>query len=172
MFGLVANNILRFVFLVLFQAVILNNIELGGYVNPYLYILFILWLPFEMQIWLTLLLGFLLGFFMDLFTGTFGLHISACVFLAYCRSFVLKVLAPREGYEFGLRPNIQDMGIPWFIAYSGILIILHHSALFFMEAFRFGEFFYTLFRVFLSSIPTFVLVTLCQFFTYKEKSRL
>lgn len=171
MFSIVANNGLRFVFLILFQAVILNNIELGGYINPYLYILFILWLPFEMQLWVTLLLGFSLGFCMDIFTGTFGLHIAACVFLAYCRAFVLKLLAPREGYEFGLRPNIQDMGIAWFVTYSGIMIFMHHGALFYIEAFRFSEFFPTLLRVILSSVFTFILVTLSQFLTYKEKSR-
>ncbi len=171
MSGLIANNALRFIFLILFQALILNNIELGGYVNPYLYILFILWLPFEMQLWVTLLLGFLLGFFMDVFTGTMGLHIAASVFLAYCRAFVLKILAPREGYEFGLRPNIQDMGVPWFVTYSGIMIFLHHGALIFVEAFRFSEFFHTLLRVFLSSIFTFILVTLSQFLIYREKAR-
>lgn len=144
---------------------------MGGYVNPYLYIIFILWLPFEMQLWLTLLLAFLLGFFMDIFTATLGLHIAASVFLAYCRAFVLKILSPREGYEFGLRPNMQDMGIPWFVTYSGIMIFLHHSALFFIEAFRFNEFFHTLLRVFLSSVFTFILITLTQFLTYREKAR-
>ena len=171
MFGIIANNALRFIFLILFQALILNNIELGGYVNPYLYILFILWLPFEMQLWVTLLLGFLLGFFMDVFTGTLGLHIAASVFLAYCRAFLLKILAPREGYEFGLRPNIQDMGVPWFLTYSAIMIFLHHGALFFVEAFRFSEFFHTLLRLFLSSIFTFILATLSQFLIYREKAR-
>ncbi len=168
---MIASNIIRFVFLILFQALILNNIELGGYINPYLYILFILWLPFEMPLWLTLLLGFALGFCMDIFTGTFGLHIASSVFTAYCRAFVLKILSPREGYEFGLRPNIQDMGVAWFVTYSGIMIFLHHCALFYIEAFRFSEFFATLLRVFLSSLFTFVLVTLSQFLTYKEKER-
>ena len=150
---------------------ILNNIELGGHINPYLYILFIFWLPFEMSPWITLLLGFLLGFFVDMFTGTFGLHTAATLFLTYCRPFVLKLLSPREGYEFGLRPNIQDMGLNWFLTYSGILIFLHHSALFYLEAFRFSEFFSILLRVFLSSVFTLVLVTLSQFLTYREKGR-
>lgn len=149
----------------------MNNIELGGYINPYLYILFILWLPFEMPLYITLLLGFALGFCMDIFTGTFGLHIAASVFTAYCRAFVLKILSPREGYEYGLRPNIQDMGIAWFVTYSGVMIFLHHTALFYIEAFRISEFFHTLLRVFLSAIFTFALVTLSQFLTYKEKKR-
>ncbi len=171
MFSQVANSILRFVFLILLQALVLNNIGLGGYINPYLYILFILWLPFEMQPWITLLLGFMLGFFMDVFTGTPGLHISACVFLSYSRAFILKLLSPREGYEFGLRPNIQEMGLAWFVTYSGIMIFIHHFVFFYFEAFSFNEFFHTLLRIIVSSIFTFILVTLSQFLTYKEKSR-
>lgn len=171
MVGIVANSAFRLIFLILLQALVLNNVELGGYINPYLYILFILWLPFEMQLWITLLLGFVLGFCMDIFTGTFGLHMVASVMLAYCRAFVLKIFAPREGYEFGLRPNIQDMGIPWFVTYSGILIFIHHTTLFYVETFRLSEFFPTLLRVLLSSIFTFVLVTISQFLTYKEKAR-
>ena len=169
--SIVVNHIIRFIFLILFQTLILNNIELGGYINPYLYILFILWLPFEMPLYITLLLGFALGFCMDIFTGTFGLHIAASVFTAYCRAFVLKTLSPREGYEFGLRPNIQDMGLAWFVTYSGVMIFLHHTFLFYVEAFRFSEFFHTLLRVFLSSVFTFLLITLSQFLTYKEKAR-
>lgn len=171
MFSFITNNAIRFVFLVLLQVLILNKIELSGYINPYLYIVFILWLPFEMQLWISLLLGLFLGFCIDIFTGTFGLHMAASVFMAYCRAFVLKVLAPREGYEFGLRANIQDMGFPWFLTFSGILVLMHHSALFYVEAFRISEFFSTLLRVFISSIFTLVLVFIGQFFTYKEKTR-
>ena len=44
-------NIIRFVFLVLLQVLILNNIQFSGYINPYFYIYFILLLPFDTPRW-------------------------------------------------------------------------------------------------------------------------
>ena len=49
------------ILLVLFQGLILNNIEFGGYIVPFLYVVFILALPFETPNWLVLLIGFGLG---------------------------------------------------------------------------------------------------------------
>ena len=55
------SKVLRYTFqfflLVLFQGLILNNIELGGYINPYLYVLFILILPIDTNKWIVLGLG-------------------------------------------------------------------------------------------------------------------
>ena len=36
-----------FIVLVLIQVLILNNIQFSGYINPFLYVLFILLLPFQ-----------------------------------------------------------------------------------------------------------------------------
>ena len=75
------NNILkhsvRFVFLVLLQVLILNNIQLNGFINPYLYILFIIMLPFEIPVWLLMLLAFVMGISIDMFLNTMGIHVCA-----------------------------------------------------------------------------------------------
>lgn len=167
--NLILNNIFRFLFLVLFQVLVLNNIQLSGYINPYLYVLFILLLPIEIPGWLLLILSFLTGFSVDIFTRSFGIHAAASLLMAYSRQFVLKILAPREGYEFGIQPTLRDMGFKWVAYYAGILIFIHHAALFYIETFRVSEFFYTFFRCLLSSVFTFVLVVISQFLTYREK---
>ena len=46
---LVIQNVIRGLVLIFFQVMVLNNIYLGGYVNPFLYILFILMLPVDLQ---------------------------------------------------------------------------------------------------------------------------
>ena len=65
-----AIQIIRFVVLVLFQVLVVNHIRLGGYVHPYIYLIFIMLLPINIQNWQLLLLGFGLGLTVDLFTGT------------------------------------------------------------------------------------------------------
>src|SRR5581483_10393034 len=105
------SNILRFIFLILFQVLVLNNIQLGGYINPYGYVLFILLLPVETPKWLLLLLSFSIGISLDMFSNTMGLHAAACVFMAYCRPRVLRIISPREGYGFESRLTVESVNL-------------------------------------------------------------
>ena len=169
MINLVLRNILRMIFLVFFQVAILNNIQLGGYINPYMYILFILLLPFDTPKWLLLLSAFILGFSVDMFTDTIGIHTAACVFIAFCRPGVLSLIASKQEYELGISPTVRDMGFKWFFTYSLILVIAHHIPLFFLEVFSFREFFQTLLRIGLSIIFTMFLLLISQLITYRPK---
>lgn len=157
-----------FIMLVLFQGLILNNIEFGGYIVPFLYVVFILSLPFETPNWLVLILGFVLGIAIDSFTSTMGMHTSATVFVAFCRYYFLKMVAPRGGYEFNTKPNIQDMGLTWYLFYAVILIFLHHLFLFYVESFKLTQFFYTFGRALASTFFTLILVLIVQLFNYKS----
>ena len=73
----VLKNIFRFIILVLVQVLVLNNIQFLGYINPYIYILFILSLPVRTPRWASLLLAFVLGLTIDIFANTPGMHASA-----------------------------------------------------------------------------------------------
>lgn len=160
-----------FVLLVLTQGLILNNIEFGGYINPYLYVLLILMLPFEMPDWLGLVIAFFLGLAIDVFASTMGIHTSATIFMAFARKYVLKLIMPRGGYEFGTEPQLHYMGLSWFSIYSIILVVLHHAFLFYVESFKFSQFFSTLGRVLLSSIFTITLIFIVQLFNYNSGKR-
>ncbi|MDD3744123.1 MAG: rod shape-determining protein MreD, partial [Lentimicrobiaceae bacterium] len=72
-------DILRFIVLVAVQVLILNQIDFGGYIDPALYLLFILLLPFEVPGWLLLIASFSLGFCIDIFSHSIGLHAAASV---------------------------------------------------------------------------------------------
>ena len=157
-----------FIGLVLLQALILNNIQFSGYVNPYLYILFIIFLPFEVPKWLLLSSAFFLGLTIDAFSDTMGMHTSASVFLAFSRYFVLKFMATREGYDFGLKPTLRDMGIAWYFPYVLVLTLLHHFFLFYVEIFSFEAFFSTFLRVILSSVFILILIGISQLFNYSD----
>src|ERR1051326_4039262 len=122
----VARNSLRFLFLVLFQVLILNHIQLSGYLNPFLYVLFILMLPFQTPDWLVLILSFLIGISIDMFSDTGGMHAAAAVFMGFIRKPILKIISPREGHDANMQPTVQQFGFNWFFSYAGILILLHH----------------------------------------------
>lgn len=167
----IIRNIFRFIILVGVQVLIIKNIELGRFINPFLYVLFIIVLPFETPKWVLLVSGFILGITVDMFYDTAGMHAAACVFMAYVRPGILKLFSPRDGYEFGTQPTIQYLGVPWFLSYSTILVFLHHTVLFYLEIFRFTEFFSTLLRVIISTIFTVLLVAISQYLFNRKKQQ-
>ena len=168
MLKLFARNIFRFLFLLLLQVFLFNRIELSGYLNPYVYVLFILLLPFETPRWSGLILAFMMGLGIDLFTGTIGIHATATVFMAYLRPFVLEMISPRDGYEIGSFPRIHYYGFSWFLKYSLILVFAHHFVLFYLEVFKFEDFFSTLLRVLLSVIFSVTLIILSQYVIFRR----
>lgn len=168
MIKVLPRNIFRITILVLFQVFILNNLQFSGFVNPYLYVLFILLLPFETPGWLLLSLGFILGISIDLFANTPGLHASATVLMAFLRPVVLDYFAPRDGYVPGTYPRVYYYGLGWFFQYAAILIFAHHFFLFYMEVFRLSDFLLTFRRVVFSGIFTLFLVVLSQFFIFRR----
>ncbi len=163
-------NVFRFIALMLLQVLVLDHLDIAnGWMVPYLYLLFLLMLPFELPAWASLLIGAFTGLVMDLFSNTPGMHMSACVVMMFVRLRWLKLIAPREGYEFGMRPTVPRMGLVWFVTYAGVLILIHHLWLFFVEIHRFDSFFSTFLRAVLSAVFTLGLCLLAQFLTSRDE---
>jgi hypothetical protein len=153
------------------QVLIIQNINLTSYVILLPYVLVVIMLPFETNKILVLFTSFVLGVCIDYFYDSSGLHAFACTLMGFSRYYVLKYISPRDGYDAGVKPTVEDMGLAWFLSYAGILIFVHHLFLFYLEVFRFSEFFTTLFRVILSSIGTFAMVYLIQFLFFSRGKR-
>lgn len=153
------------------QVLIIQNINLTGYVILLPYVLIILMMSFETPKLLVLFVSFLLGVCIDYFYDSSGLHASACTITGFARYYVLKYIAPRDGYDVGVKPTIEDMGLEWFLRYAGTLVLIHHFFLFYLEIFRFTEFFSTLLRVILSTTGTLIIIYLIQFLFFSNKRR-
>jgi rod shape-determining protein MreD len=163
--------IVSFFALLVIQVALFNNIHLGGFINPFIYVMFILILPVRISGPLLLVLAFLLGIIIDMFSNTIGMHAAACVLMAFARPTVLKFIAPREGYETEAAPSIKQFGVNWFVIYCTILVFLHHLSLFFIEVFRLSEFLPTLLRVILSTMSTSIFIVMVQFLTDKPQQK-
>lgn len=168
--SLLLRNIIRFFLLAAAQVFIFDRINLSGYINPYIYILFILMLPFEISGWLLLFLAFIMGMTIDFFNHTPGIHAAATVFMAFARPGVIRLVGTREDVQPGQFPNIRETGLPWFFAYTVILVFLHHSVLFFIEMFRLNEFFITLLKALISTGITTLIILIIQFLFYSRKA--
>jgi hypothetical protein len=156
---------------VLLQVLILDNINFRGFVNPYLYVYFILLLPFETPGWLLLISSFFLGFSIDIFSGVPGIHTASSVLMAFFRPIVISAIPSRKEFEPGMKPSVGDLGFRWFFTYSLILLFIHHLALFYIEVFRFSDFFSTLKRVIFSTLFTLLLVIITQYLSFRPPNK-
>jgi len=164
-------NLIRFVVLVFIQVFLLKNITLYNLSTPYLYILFILLLPFELPNILLFVLAFILGLTVDAFYNTPGLHAAACVLLAFVRVLFISITVQKDGFDNEPEPTLSVMGFRWFFTYALILTLFHHFFLFNLEVFRLSEIQYTLSRVVLSSIFTVFLMLMSGLIFYRSKER-
>jgi rod shape-determining protein MreD len=162
------NSILRFglifILLILLQVLLFNNIQFSGYVNPYVYIMFILLLPVEIPSWLLLLLSFTTGLIIDFFSGSPGMHSSATVLAGFVRPYILRIVSPKDGYEPGSDPSMVIYGFRWFLSYTLLVVLIHHTTLFYLEVFRFAEFFRTMLRVLFSTLFSVTFILLIEFY--------
>ncbi|MCW3784982.1 rod shape-determining protein MreD [Plebeiibacterium sediminum] len=172
MISLIPRYIFNFFFFIFLQVLILNKIEFSGYINPYLYVLFILTLPFETPGWLLLVLASILGVSIDIFSNTPGMHMAAILLMAYLRRFVLMRISPREGYEVGTLPIPSFYGFPWFFKYAGILVVIHHLFYFFIESFSFSNIIEVFGKTIFSSVFTLILMAITLLFTYQKRNRI
>ncbi|PKP53881.1 MAG: rod shape-determining protein MreD [Bacteroidetes bacterium HGW-Bacteroidetes-1] len=164
-------NIIRFIGLILLQVLVLNNIRFGGYINPYVYILFVMMLPFAMPGWMLLLAGFGMGLVVDMFMSTPGLHAGAGVFIAFARPFVVQLATGSKEPENVSDPSLSKMGSRWWFSYTVTLVFAHHFILFFLESFSFSQFWSTLWRIIISVTFTEILILLLSLFFIDRKSR-
>ncbi|MEN8201891.1 MAG: rod shape-determining protein MreD [Bacteroidota bacterium] len=165
---IVIRNIVRFLVVILFQVLVMDNVMINGYMIPQVYLLFILLMPFETPRWVQLISGFLLGMGIDLFLHTPGMHTFATVAVAFIRPYFLNLLAPRDGYEPDSFPRIHYYGLLWFLKYTLIIVLIHHFVLFYLEIFQLKDFLPTLLRVILSSILSTSTIVLSQYFVFRK----
>lgn len=158
----------RFIILVIFQVLILNNINFLGYINPYIYILFIALFPIRNNRIILILLSFLIGLTIDLFLDTGGIHAAACVFVAYARPVLLKTAFGTIYEHQSIKFNSVDFGSK--LTYFTLLTVLHHLVLFSLEIFSFSKILFVVQKTLFSSIFTILLsVIITIIFSRKSK---
>ncbi len=160
-------NALRYIVLVLLQVLILNHINFFGFVNPYVYILFILVFPLNGNQSLLILLSFLLGLTIDIFGDSGGVHAAACVFVAYLRPLILK-FSFGISYEYNT-VKISKVSLTERLVYVSLMVLLHHLVLFGLEIFSLSHILLILKSTLFSGVFSILLI-LCTLLLFSRKS--
>ena len=163
-------NIVRFVLLVIAQVLIVNHIRLGGYVHPYIYLIFVMLLPINIPDWQLLLSGFGIGLVIDLFTGTLGMHAGATTLMAFCRPTIIKLVSGSQKFENIKEPNVNQLGFAWFLRYALCMVLIHNFTLFMFESFSFHLVGQALLRMLISApVSIFLILIILYLFSQTKK---
>lgn len=156
-------QIISFFIYLLYQALILKNIVLFNTAFCFLYVAYLFFLPVESNPLFLMFMGFIMGFAIDIFYDSLGLHAFSCVLVMYVRNYWLSLITPQGGYDTSATPSIAVNGMQWFLMYTIPLVFLHHSVLFFVEAGGFGMFWFTLWKIITSTIFTTLVTVVVQY---------
>ncbi|MCH8545599.1 MAG: hypothetical protein LAT54_02600 [Cryomorphaceae bacterium] len=151
------NILATFVLGILLQVLVLNNVQLFGFMVPYYYPIIILALPATMNQHYILIFAALTGFIIDMFEHTGALHASATLIMAYLRPVILRLISTQSGRELP-ELSLQALGIKNFLLLSSIGIFVHHFSLFFVDALRFSNIDITFIRALYSTLLSVVVV--------------
>lgn len=156
-------QIIAFFIYLFYQVLILKNIVLFNTAFCFLYVAYLFFLPVEANPVFLMFAGFLMGFAIDIFYDSLGLHAFSCVLVMYVRNYWLTLITPQGGYDSSATPSIAINGMQWFLVYTIPLVFLHHSVLFFVEAGGFGMFWFTLWKIITSTLFTTLVTVIVQF---------
>lgn len=148
--------IFQFFLLLLLQSFLLNNINFFGFINPNLYLLFIIVYRLDGNSTTLIILGFVLGLLLDLLTQGSGGHTIATLTIAFLRPFIVR-------FSFGVNYDlpmgmIKGSPLSQRLIYLLLMILVHHLVLYSIIYFSLDNTLTILKNTLFTSLFTFVLV--------------
>ncbi len=155
-------------FLIFLQVLIFDRINLFGFMNPSIYIIVLIIHRYDLDQFNYIVVGFLLGFIMDILSQSAGSHSLSCVTISFIRPLINK---------FSLGPNYEDFSSPFSdgilisnkVLYCFLITIIHQIILNAYSYFNWTHTFVILKLTIANSIFTFiVIVSVLNLFSTKE----
>lgn len=153
---------------VLLQVLVLDNVLFYGFINPYLYVLFLITLPTTVTRASFLLIGFLTGLLVDVFSGTPGFHASACVLLCYLIPYLQNLFGPRNDHSSNVMPSFKTYGPGAFMQYATILVVIHHFCFLMVEHGTMSDLLWVLMKTICSSFFTLLMIWVLEMIKSKN----
>lgn len=125
--------------LLLLQALVLNNVHLGGYATPFLYIYVLLKFGPGISRCGLMVWAFVAGLAVDVLSDTPGMNTSAAVALAFVRPSVFGMFSPRDASSDGPAPGFRTMGVGGFLKYAAVCVSVYYLWLLLLAYFSFAH---------------------------------
>ncbi|TNE78671.1 MAG: hypothetical protein EP332_13760 [Bacteroidetes bacterium] len=161
--------LIRYVGLLLLQVFIIGKLHIHPFVQPNILILFFLMLPVDLKPGATLLLGFLGGLLLDVFSDSAGFNSTAVLVMMFARIYYVRAFASIDIQEAGVRPNIGNTGYRWYIFYSASMVLVYHLVYSFIESFRVVYFLSNIASAIMSAAVSLALIFLFQLLFFRTR---
>ena len=161
-------ELLFFVLFVSLQALVINNIRMFGVITPFVYLYVLLKFRIDISRSALIIVSFLLGLIMDVFSNTYGIHAAACTLTGFVREPLLERFVDMKDLPEGSTPSFHQFGFVKFLRYTLILVSLHHLVLFSIDSFSFKQPFLLIVRLCSSIILTSLLIVVIESFNLKK----
>lgn len=164
-------NIVRFIFLIALQLLVVNQIGLGflsSYISITVYMSFLFTFPVKISKYLLLVVSLLLGLTIDMFQNTDGIHASACLFMAYVRPFILNRIQSESPMEEIHELTIYREDAQKYILYCLLMSLSFFFWLFLLEEFSISKLPLVLVKTLLSGVFSALFIVIGQFLLFKK----
>ena len=162
-------QLITFGLYILTQILLFGDVVLFDKAFCFIYIGFILLLPFEIPLLNLLLISFFSGLAVDIFYSSMGIHASSTLLLAFLRPYWISMITPRGGYEEVYAPTLKDLNLGWFTTYAFPLIVAHHFSLLYIEAGGFADGWFTFVKALSSTVFSFIVIVIVQMLFYRRR---
>ncbi|MCL2435653.1 MAG: rod shape-determining protein MreD [Lentimicrobiaceae bacterium] len=164
-------NFSRFFVLILLQVFVFNYVQWFGFLNPAVYLLFLILLPLEIPKSSQYIIAFVTGFIVDAFLRTYGIQAFACVLMVFLRPYIILVLNGLKPLESGIipRPGVKDFA--WILIYTFLLVLVQQFSVTILETFQWVEWWRIVWTSALNTLFTTFIILCIEYVFYAGKSK-
>jgi len=160
--------LIYFVLFVSIQVLVMDNIHLFRIATPFLYLFIIVKIPVSVSRSNVIVISFLVGLVIDVFSNTLGMHAAACSLVGMIRNPLIYTFSTKELTE-DATPSYHTLGVSAFMKYVISLIVVHHFSLFLIESISLFDPVFLIFRIFANVILTVLFIFIIEAFYLKRK---
>jgi len=166
------NNLSRFIILILLQVFVFNYVQWFGFLNPFIYLLFLILLPLEVSKSAQYIIAFITGFIVDAFLKTYGIQAFSCVLMVFLRPYIILILNGFKPLETGIKPVPGVKDFNWILVYTLLLVFAHQLSVTLLETFQFINWWRIIWTSVLNTLFTTFIILCVEYIFYAGKGRL
>jgi len=164
-------NLSRFIILLLLQVFVFNYVQWFGFLNPFVYLLFLILLPVEIPKTAQYAIAFVTGFVVDAFLRSFGIQAFSCVLMVFLRPYVILVLNGFKPLETGVKPAPGVKTFNWILVYTLLLVFVHQISVTILEIFQWHQWWRILWTAVVNTLFTTFIILCIEYIFYTNKKK-
>jgi rod shape-determining protein MreD len=166
-----SKNLSRFIVLMLLQVFVFNYVQWFGFLNPFVYLLFLILLPLETPKSWQYIIAFASGFIVDSFLRTYGIQAFACVLMVFLRPYIILILNGLKPLETGVKPVPGVKDFNWILVYTLLLVFVHQITVTALETFQWIQWWRIIWTSVLNTFFTTFIILCLEYIFYSGRGK-